>query len=197
MPLFSNSTGIHISGGNFYNVGGNLNIRNNQQLLVQDHQHAESDGSPEILEGTPTQQSIGWDESDVGRTFSGAVRNCQHTGRVWPLPYDMSFGSQTQSQSEVQPEYDQASSSSSSAGALVTLSSSTSPFDYSSLPSHPVPQFYDSTPTSGSTGWSIPRPSPGLNRCGKHSTSDVRHIGSDATHPAQMRHIGDHLSMMS
>ncbi|KAJ7248041.1 hypothetical protein C8J57DRAFT_1140005, partial [Mycena rebaudengoi] len=43
MPLFSNSTGIHISGGNFYNVGGNLNIRNNQQLLVQDHQHAESD----------------------------------------------------------------------------------------------------------------------------------------------------------
>jgi hypothetical protein len=26
MPLFSNSTGIHISGGNFYNVGGNLNI---------------------------------------------------------------------------------------------------------------------------------------------------------------------------
>ncbi|KAJ7280765.1 hypothetical protein C8J57DRAFT_1220057 [Mycena rebaudengoi] len=169
MPLFSNSTGIHISGGNFYDVGGNLSIRNNQQLLVQDHQHAESGGSPGILEGTPTQQSLGWDDSDGGRTFVGALRNSRHAGRenaaialwcasIWIYAY-VSLRYQTQSQSDLQPAYDQASSSSSLAGALVMPSSTTSPFDHPSLPSHPVPQFYDSTLTSGNAGWSIPRPS--------------------------------------
>ncbi|KAJ7489211.1 hypothetical protein FB451DRAFT_1362173 [Mycena latifolia] len=72
MPLFSSVSGVHITGGSFYDVSGDLNVQNNA-LAVQDHaepwtlQFESRGGDPQLL---------------------GADRTNRHGRSARILPYD-------------------------------------------------------------------------------------------------------------
>ncbi|KAJ6608444.1 hypothetical protein B0H10DRAFT_526136 [Mycena sp. CBHHK59/15] len=85
MPFFSNSSGVHISGGTFYDAAGDVNVQNNQQLAIEAtamHLALDQGSSMPYLH-------IGWEEYPDARSFSGPARNNRNeagAGRF--LPYE-------------------------------------------------------------------------------------------------------------
>ncbi|KAJ7290499.1 hypothetical protein C8J57DRAFT_1275992 [Mycena rebaudengoi] len=70
MDLVNHSAGVHISGGNFYDIAGDMNIQHNQAVLSHDQQAV--DGR---LQGAPEGSSRSHQEFNSGNTdgrFSGA-----------------------------------------------------------------------------------------------------------------------------
>ncbi|KAJ7262587.1 hypothetical protein C8J57DRAFT_454824 [Mycena rebaudengoi] len=103
MPLFSNTSGVNVHGGTFYEIGGDMHLENSQQLVIQDsqaHYHdpwAALGASQSSVQGPSTlQQRVGSYSADGGRSLSGVTRTSRH-GR--PVPYDMTVRPQIHSQS--------------------------------------------------------------------------------------------------
>ncbi|KAJ7248315.1 hypothetical protein C8J57DRAFT_1189539 [Mycena rebaudengoi] len=105
MPLFSNTSGVNIYGGNFHDVAGNMNIENNQQFAIQDRalrlQGAVASGSQDDLEEpSASQRGVGLEDVHGGLSLSGVTRPSR-TGR--PVPYDASLRQPTVSEKHSPP----------------------------------------------------------------------------------------------
>ncbi|KAJ7234997.1 hypothetical protein C8J57DRAFT_1248923 [Mycena rebaudengoi] len=95
MPLFSNTSGINIHGGTFYQSDGDMHFENNQQLVIQDSQALHHDpraalgASQSSVQGpSRLQQDVGWYNVDGGRSLPGVIRNSWQTTRTGrSLPY--------------------------------------------------------------------------------------------------------------
>ncbi|KAJ7248347.1 hypothetical protein C8J57DRAFT_1672817 [Mycena rebaudengoi] len=94
MPLFSNTSGVNIHGGSFYDVSGDMNVQNNQQLVIQDSQ---ADYHDPMLDCTTQMVVV---------LCPKVIRNNQQTGTGQSLPYDASFRHQTRSQKHSSPTDD-------------------------------------------------------------------------------------------
>ncbi|KAJ7436899.1 hypothetical protein B0H11DRAFT_2294626, partial [Mycena galericulata] len=75
MPLFSSSSGVQINGGNFYDIGGDLNLES-AHVAAQNLQ-------------TLTALEFGWNE-DSRRQLMGAERTERRRGSTRMLPYNIS-----------------------------------------------------------------------------------------------------------
>ncbi|KAJ7245800.1 hypothetical protein C8J57DRAFT_1190786 [Mycena rebaudengoi] len=113
MPFFSNTSGVNIHGGTFYQSDGDMHLKNNQQLVIRDsqaHHHypwAALGASQFSVQGPSTlQQDVGSYNADGGRSLSGVTRNSQQRGTGRSLPYDVSFRHQTRSQRQSSPADD-------------------------------------------------------------------------------------------
>ncbi|KAJ7239346.1 hypothetical protein C8J57DRAFT_1478468 [Mycena rebaudengoi] len=93
MPPLSISPSVNVSyGGNFYDVSGNMNVQNNQQIVIRDSQADYYDlwASLSSIQGPSTlQQDVGSYNADGGRSWPGVIRNSQQTGTGRSLPYGL------------------------------------------------------------------------------------------------------------
>jgi hypothetical protein len=95
MPLFSNTSGVNIHGGTFYQSDGDMHLENNQQLVIRDnqaHYHypwAALGASQSSVQGpSMLQQDVGLHNKDGGRALSGVARTSRrHAGTGRPLPH--------------------------------------------------------------------------------------------------------------
>ncbi|KAJ6523679.1 hypothetical protein DFH09DRAFT_1329917 [Mycena vulgaris] len=87
MPLFNNSTGFQIHGGNFYEVSGDVNLDTHQHLTTMQEQR--------LLDAVvgPSMSSTlalddGWAEGS-GRGLPGIARNPRHGMAARQAPYGL------------------------------------------------------------------------------------------------------------
>jgi hypothetical protein len=102
-------TGHHILGGNFYNVGGDVNLHSHQHLTIQDHElHAAALGltwsggdgraggsyqqlmiQDHELDEPPVGSTSGFDAQAAGseHEVAGVARNLRRGVAVRPAPY--------------------------------------------------------------------------------------------------------------
>ncbi|KAJ7262610.1 hypothetical protein C8J57DRAFT_1632541, partial [Mycena rebaudengoi] len=95
MPLFSNTSGVNINGGNFYEIGGDMHLENNwRQPVIRDseahcHDSWAALGASHVQGPLILQHDVGSYTTDGGHSLSGVTRTTQHAGTRRPLPYDI------------------------------------------------------------------------------------------------------------
>jgi hypothetical protein len=86
--MFRNGVGLHIHGGNFYDVqSGDVNLHTHQHHTIQDQtlSHAALQAAPSTSATLAREDD--WEAGGSGRELSGVVRNRRQIATAGPGPY--------------------------------------------------------------------------------------------------------------